>query len=329
MLSPLNRQALLSSIAATVADYRAHEIAAITANHVDTWVRQFDASAQVPILVELDHVLKRTYVPKATFDNFLSGLCINNKIAGSNPAAFWHAANFLQLQTAGNSQREMLGLFSEHLTRHHGLSIQHCGSPGGPHIYLDDAAFTGNRVRNDLQNWVNQAPPRATVHVVVLAYHSGGQYYAHKEIESAFSRAGKTVSLTWWRCLKLEDRRKCTNNADVLRPTAIPADPTVQQYVATMQHAPMLRQGTSLGANQVFSSAAGRDILEQEFLKKGAYIRSICPKLGTHQHPLGNTVLQTLGFGATVVTFRNCPNNCPLVFWASDPWYPLFPRKTN
>jgi hypothetical protein len=40
-------------------------------------------------------------------------------------------------------------------------------------------------------------------------------------------------------------------------------------------------------------------------------------------------ILETLGFGSTLVTFRNCPNNCPLAFWAGYPWYPLFQRKTN
>jgi hypothetical protein len=40
-------------------------------------------------------------------------------------------------------------------------------------------------------------------------------------------------------------------------------------------------------------------------------------------------VLETLGFGSLIVTFRNCPNNTPLALWAGDPWYPLFPRITN
>jgi hypothetical protein len=44
---------------------------------------------------------------------------------------------------------------------------------------------------------------------------------------------------------------------------------------------------------------------------------------------LGFTGLRTLGFGSVIVTFRNCPNTCPLPFWAGDPWYPLFPRSTN
>ncbi|MCZ2075826.1 MAG: hypothetical protein LC130_12610 [Bryobacterales bacterium] len=49
----------------------------------------------------------------------------------------------------------------------------------------------------------------------------------------------------------------------------------------------------------------------------------------SNARPLGYAALKTLGFGATVVTYRNYPNNCPLGLWAGSPWYPLFRRKTN
>jgi hypothetical protein len=80
---------------------------------------------------------------------------------------------------------------------------------------------------------------------------------------------------------------------------------------------------------KIFSSEEGRNLLEQQFLAKGTYIRTVCPLLNEYQRPLGNMLLETLGFGSTIVTFRNCPNNAPLVFWAEDPWHPLFYRKTN
>jgi hypothetical protein len=100
-------------------------------------------------------------------------------------------------------------------------------------------------------------------------------------------------------------------------------------YVQTLRYPPVLRTAGNLGENQFFSSEAGRHLLEQEFLKTGLYIRSRCPHLNTYQRPLGNMVLDTLGFGSLFVTFRNCPNNCPLALWAGEPWYPLFPRKIN
>ena len=81
--------------------------------------------------------------------------------------------------------------------------------------------------------------------------------------------------------------------------------------------------------DSVFSGEEGRALLERVFLESGVRIRSICPHLKETARPLGFSLLKTLGFGATVITYRNCPNNCPLALWAGDPWYPLFRRKTN
>ena len=50
------RAELLGSIASTIADYRQGEIAAPDADHVDTWITQFDASVQTQILSEIDHI---------------------------------------------------------------------------------------------------------------------------------------------------------------------------------------------------------------------------------------------------------------------------------
>ena len=68
-------------------------------------------------------------------------------------------------------------------------------------------------------------------------------------------------------------------------------------------------------------------VLEQEFLKRGATIKLENQNLKDYARPLGNIVLQRFGFGALIVTYRNCANNCPLVFWAGD--YPLFERDNN
>jgi hypothetical protein len=84
-----------------------------------------------------------------------------------------------------------------------------------------------------------------------------------------------------------------------------------------------------MGDSEIFSSEAGRDLLEQQLLKAGLQIREECQYLKENHRPLGYMKLKTLGFGSLLVTFRNCPNNCPLAFWVDDPWYPLFPRKIN
>ena len=63
-------------------------------------------SVQEPMLAELDRVLKKTYVTRADVEQFLSGVLTEKKLAGDAPCDFWKKANFLNIQSGGNSQRE-------------------------------------------------------------------------------------------------------------------------------------------------------------------------------------------------------------------------------
>jgi hypothetical protein len=132
-----------------------------------------------------------------------------------------------------------------------------------------------------------------------------------------------------WLCpILIEDRKAEIDRSDVLRPVSIPADELTQQYVRAMTEPPLLRRPGDVGSQGFFSSEAGRHLLEQELLKAGCRIAAMCPHLGPHRRPLGNFVLETLGFGTLVLTYRNCPRNAPLALWADGPWYPLLPRKS-
>ena len=324
------RSCLLESIAETIADYREGEIASPTPEHVDAWIKQFGGEVQEPMLAELNHVFERTYMPKVEVEKFLSGLAKHDKFAGTEPCSFWEDVEFLRIQGGGSSQNEMLEMFDDILLDECGVETGDCGEDPKVYLYLDDAIFTGNRVKTDLETWIaSSAPQEAEVRVVVLALHRGGQYYAEGKIKDAADSAGKSIEIGWWRCKEIEDRKYFINSSDVLRPTEIPNDALVQAYAEGLDYSPVLRTPGSVGENKFFSCEEGRHLLEQELLKAGARIRSRCPHLNAYQRPLGNVLLQTLGFGALLVTFRNCPNNCPLAFWAGNPWYPLFPRKTN
>jgi hypothetical protein len=324
------RSRLLKSIAATVADYRDGEINTPTTNHVERWIKQFDSEVQEPMLEELDHVLKQTYIAKATVRQFLSSMVRNKSLVVGDPCSFWETVKFLDIQNKGNSQRAMLQTFGSLLQEECDLGIGDCGGDPDAYVYLDDGIFTGHTIRKDIKSWVqSDATQTAKVHVVAIALHSGGQYYAKTEIEKVARDAGKKIAVHWWRCVEIEDRMAYINSSDVLRPTSLPDDELTQEYVQGLKYPPVLRRSGSVGKNKFFSSEEGRHLLEQELLKAGARIRSMCPHLNVYQRPLGNMVLETLGFGSLLVTFRNCPNNCPLAFWAGNPWYPLFPRKTN
>lgn len=315
-------------IATIIKDYRQGEIAAPDAAHVRRWIGQFPQATREPLLAEMEHILRKTYITEATVKDFLKGVVTHQKLVGDDPAAYWRGVRFLRLQQAGHSQRDILALFDKRLQKSFGLSIEDCGADPHTFAYLDDAVFSGGRVGGDISHWIKtDAPKKAKVAVMVMAVHSLGEYFASNDIKKAADAVGKTVDLQWWRAMTLEDRKAYMTSSDVLRPAVIP--PEAQAYVDSLGAAPVLRAGTNVGPLGIFSSGAARDLVEQEFLKSGVEVRRRCPLLPAQMRPLGCTLMKTTGFGSPFVTYRNCANNTPLVLWAGDPWYPLFPRRTN
>jgi hypothetical protein len=228
----------------------------------------------------------------------------------------------------------MLKFIDELLQDELGISIEECGGDEARFVYLDDGVFSGNQISRDLAGWVRSdaCPDVARVDVVCLALHKGGEWNAIRDdgwIKQAEAATGKSISLEWWPETRLENRLRYVDASDVLVPTALPEDEGVRQYSVSLGAEPRLRVGDSVGGLRLFSSSAGRQLLEEEFLKAGVRIREMAPYLGEYQRPLGNTTFASLGFGTMVVTHRNCPNNAPLALWAGDPWYPLFRRRTN
>lgn len=301
--------------------------------HVSKWINQFDEAHRAPILVEMDAMLGQTYISKAAMESFLLGLVSNTDLVGDNPEKFWPTVNFLDIQGGGNSQRDILAMFGSVLKANLGIKIANCGKQNGLYVYLDDIIFTGNRVRRDLEKWIlHKAPAKAIVHVIVGAYHTGGQWYAEKKIEEAVVTSKKSITFMWWRLRELEDRTNRNNTSDVFRPSSLPSSAAMIKYRGEMNSEPPLRDEGRMGSCQVFKDEQGRNILEQQLLLAGLRIRALCPNLPLTCRPLGYSSAnsgKTLGFGSTLVTHRNCPNNCPLAFWVGHPWYPLFPRKNN
>jgi hypothetical protein len=325
---------ICESIVSKIHDYRADEITYPTVAHVQRWICQFPEELQSHIVEELNHVLAKSYISKQDVSSFISGLVKNKKLAGENPLVFWQKANFLSIQRGGSSQKELLELFDKLLTESIGISVDECGSNKGEFVYIDDFVFSGNRVRSDLENWIeNYAPSECRVNIIVIAFHRGGQWYASEKLKQKAKKCDKLIDFTWWRVLGIEDRKAYMSRSDVLRPTKLPEDHAVREYVEMLSdvgYPPTLRLILNPPYNsQFFSSEQGRQLLEEVFLIAGSEILKMCPNLPERIRPLGYSALKTLGFGSMIVTYRNCPNTCPPASWVGDPWYPLFPRKTN
>lgn len=330
------RDNLLASVASTISTYRAGDLPTPTPQHVDRWVSQFTPAIQLDFLHEFDHVIKQTFFTKASVLTFLAKLVQNTGLAGADAASYWARANFLRIQKSGQSQKEMLTLFGDCLKEQCGLDIAKCGDANGDYIYLDDVLFTGGRIATDLQAWIStRAPAKAVVHVIVMALHSSGHYYlTSSRLKKAIAASGKDIKIQFWRALVLENQKYRKNDSSVLWPATIPNDGAVQAYIASEKTYPLEPRQVG-GALGVFSSEAGRQLLEQEFLIAGVKIRSLTQTPKDFVRPLGNGNFG-VGFGSMIATYRNCPNNCPLAMWWGNPadtsgalhWYPLLSRKT-
>lgn len=334
------RDKLITSIASTCADYREDDFGKMSPDHVARWSDQFDKGVRLPVLAELDHVLKSTYLSKDRITKFLKGLAKENKLAGGDPCKFWKNANFLKEQKRGHSQVELLEVFDEVLQDACAFTTSDCGSASGAYIYLDDVIFSGDRVSTDLAAWItNKAPARVELHVVVAGIHAGGEYWLTKDdgkLKKAIKESKKQVTMQIWRLMNVENSFSRRKNSEVYWPAVLPQDAALSAYMQQHDKYPFTPR-TSGGKLGPFSSEPARQLLEREMLMAGIKICSFSANPSDVVRPLGYSRFG-LGFGSTIVTYRNCPNNCPLALWWGDPsmpkshpfskWYPLFPRKT-
>jgi hypothetical protein len=330
----MTRAQLLESVANTIKTYRSGELDEPTPDHVDKWLDQFTPANQLPFLREFDHVIKKTFLTEDYITGFIRKLIENKDLTGGNHAAYWARTNFLSEQQDGQSQKEMLKIFGKLLKQKYGLKISECGAEDGDYIYLDDVVFTGGRISQDVKTWIeHDAPDSAKLHIIVAARHTLGQYQLANALERAARDARKKIGISYW-CTRyiIENRVARRDNSEVLWPIAAPRDKVVQDYLAKPHKFPF-KPRTPGGTLGFFSSEAGRQILESEFLIAGAAIRSR-GQVSEVNRPLGHS-FYGIGFGGLMVTYRNCPNNCPLAMWWGNPegpgamrWYPLLSRET-
>lgn len=328
------RDDLLESISSIIATYRSGEIGVMDTDHVNRWAAQFSKENNIAFLREFRHVLQYTFITYDQFVDFLQSLSSNVELSGAEPKGYWEAANFLNIQKNGHSQRHMRSMMTEVLSNRFNLDMEKCGSTLGDYIYLDDILFTGGRAGTDLEAWIRtSAPQRINLQIIVMVSHTLGEFQARTRLERCAKEVGKQLSLRFWRIVSLENRLAYKESSNVLWPARVPDDLAVKVYIDAQKQFPLKLRNTG-GRTGLFSSEAGRQILEHEFLVAGVKIRDGIASPKDFLRPLGCSSFG-VGFGSLIATYRNCPNNCPLAIWWGDSeaqsgplkWYPLLPRK--
>lgn len=349
---PIQRTQLLESIANTIADYRQGEIAPITPAHVARWINQFDAADQLTILIEMDGLLRRFYFSRARIKAFYRRF-LQELIGEHSPREALEHIKFLNIQRTGESQRDLLKILTEVLREDYVFSIAWCGR-ASPfiYVYLDDAIYTGNRLRYDLTEgeeavaWIpRQAPERCGLAICMLAIHTAGLEYASQYIADA-ARA-KHITVGYFNEQEIDNRRHPGSQMGCLWPDALPSDPDIDRFIAytrgqckkwgwpTYKCYPrdVFRPAGTPREETVFSSRTNRNVIESAFFRAGFQLikdTSFYKNGSSLDRPLGFEKIPSLGFGTFFITYRNIANNCPLVLWSErNGWFPLLPRKAN
>ncbi len=339
----LPRAALRASIAARVADYRQGEVAPITPARVDRWVCQFDPADQLTLLAELDGLLRAYYVSRAEARAFICRCLAHEGIFGPPVRDGLIHTCFLNVQRKGNSQRDLLLMVDEIARAEHGVSLAECGQEPQRYIYLDDCLFTGATALDDLAWAIPQCAPNAELHLVFFAIYRRHLDYFWRRLMTLANTHRLNVHI--WRAHEFHDVRARPERFDGLWPTAAMLDDETRAYLRETRRtsgagaAYLFRPEGLPYQDTFFSSATARDVVERAFLRVGVRLAGEARQPNPYLRPLGYEKWSGLGYGAFFITYRNCPNNCPLALWwgeegyaADHPlggWLPLFSRKPN
>ena len=344
------RRSLLLSLAEIIKDYKHLPVRGEgdIPRHIERWLNQFDKKDQYVILYEMNHVMKKFYFSRSKVKEIIRRFILRIVAEGQNHAIMENVS-FLSLQAENSSQRAILELVDETLREDFGYSLADIGTKSiKKYIYLDDAIYTGNRLRYDLTSgWFSTIVEECELIVYAIARHEEGTKYALPHIMRAVQDFKITFRGSTF--LKINDTHASNVCSEILWPERVSKDELIDAYVselcenATYKVTPeRLFRPVSVGNIQetLFSSPEARRVVEQAFLRKGIQIIRACRSVAPSIRPLGFTPLTSLGFGTLFVTYRNIANNCPLVLWWGDAdqryvnhpfsiWYPLFPRVTN
>lgn len=352
---------LITSIVNTLSDYRKDEKRAavrITKENVNIWINQFDEQLKIPILIELDNIFKKRYCSKSGIKGFLEGLVdvLTKDFKFSSPVELLKNSDFLSLQSGGKSQGTMLSLLDEFISQQYGIGLEDCGSVSKKYsIYIDDILCTGLTLISDIEKWskenftsekTNNAAVADGSTKLVFAYVFIHEKNYHKKVVEMRHKISNEISSkhTIYRLKEIENGTGPKSKIDIILPVDADQIESVNNYknkiikevdIHTAKYnskskEEFYREQGLPRTEGFFTSKENRKIVEDAFLKKGIEILNNSNVNNKNMRALGYSLpsLKNFGFGALCFTWRNVPNNAPLVFWYSGGGFiPLFKVK--
>lgn len=322
---------LCTAIADIIRDYRNLNL---DVAHVEKWINQFNIDEQEIVLRGSLHLFERLYFPESVFDEFV---CSVKEFFTSNSIEDY---SLLDCQKNGLSQKK---LNSKFIYKNGNYEIN---EDKRNIVYLDDFIFTGNRIENDIKNLFQcnelfGVTDKHTIYIATLGYFSYGKYKLEESLREIAREMNRNVLFSYCSCPKYRfvNHPNKLNEADVfcISSAILENNQDIKEFLEDdLIGRQDLRTRDDNNSQIAFNGFPWRDDFERILIKHGIEIIQRCQQHSQCLKPLGYGSFPP-GFGATVFTYRNCPNNAPLVYWwgsleeTDNPamqWYPLLPRQT-
>lgn len=345
-------ESLVEQVYDKIKDFRKDEGVQVSRESIREWAEQFGDDAEF-MLSETDNILGKTYLKKETAIDLLRKYIKDHlkRYKYEDIVSYLQDVCFLRLQPDGKSQNVMVDMVEDIVRADYGLEVTEFADYSKKlFIYFDDVLVTGKTIGDDLTSWLNEDNRinDLNTHAIMLevdlfAEHRLGQNMMLFIMENITCKGLNSNNIHIWHNYEIENHLKLPYiyGGQKLNAVAIPVKETLsldaikyweeldaqrhQDYAFRPEYRPV--------KEEYFTSAVNRIRFERILVDKGLYIiNQIQGEVKGNIRPLGFIYpsYKTLGVGTLFFTWRNVPNNSPLVFWWDVPghdWKPLFPAK--
>lgn len=354
-------QQLINELYEVIRDYRIDEndpTVIITPARITRWINQFEQKDRAFILSEIKGVFQKLYCSKQRAQNFLIKIIGRLQKHYNYPdiSDFLMETVFLYLQENENkSQYVLLGMLREILQDEFDFDMDDCGTRTVKnYIYLDDILCTGNTLFFDIKDWVEETNEAGETYLSQLEEGTIRLRFLYIFVHSAnyrkkLSQFDIQITDNFENYCTLARLRLVESGIDtkleILLPTDVDQPDIVHEYREKIElqvrevcqqknykipKAEFYRPHNQPHEEEFFTSLENRKKLEDIFLRKGIEILNAANVNIPNMRALGYSLPthKNFGFGTLCVTWRNVPNNCPIVFWyAGGGFFPLFEKN--
>ncbi|MDH1883700.1 phosphoribosyltransferase-like protein [Empedobacter falsenii] len=340
---------LANNIYEIIKDYRNHDGIYITPDYIIEWANQFGGDALL-VLTELNKILPETYISRdKAKQNILSHLESYLKLYSyTNITTFLIETQFIDCQLPHKSQPAILNLLEEVLMENYQESYKkYIDYPKKNYIYFDDVLASGSTIgkhcveflitKDDKEISFAQKLENNEINlsISVFCMHIWGFEFQKFRISKTPTLSEKiSKKINWFWNYEVQNHAKFNNQSlNVARPIKL-ANSKINGYLenldATKYEDYAYRKINTPVKEVFFTTPENRINFENILIEKGIdIINMIQGDVKPNIRPLGliNPNYKIFGLGTHFFTWRNIPNNSPLVYWwevSGHNWKPLF-----